>query len=225
MSELQNTGQGNKSAQAPCYMQAVGLIRKTREYLDYVEEHVLNVQRAWGEVQAKCKDMRFVYDDFVYNCLDMEVQMHDTTKLHPEELVQYRRQFYPLNDREKGAGFKEAWEHHKLFNPHHWETWTKEKYTDPYEWEIHCAHMVIDWMAMGYKFGDTAQEYYENNKEKIHIPDYAEDFIYEIFKRLYNSRDRHHEAALDDTGQEGSACCPGGNFQRRKPRETTDLSR
>jgi hypothetical protein len=54
----------------------------------------------------------------------------------------------------------------------------------PIEWAVHCTHMVIDWMAMGYKFGDTAQQYYEANKDKIELPDYAVDFIYEIFKRL-----------------------------------------
>jgi len=30
--------------------------------------------------------------------------------------------------------------------------------------------MVLDWMAMGLKFGDTAEEYYENNRDKIKIP-------------------------------------------------------
>ena len=45
--------------------------------------------------------------------------------------------------------------------------------------------MVLDWMAMGYKFGDTAQEYYEKNKEKIELPDWAIEFIYEIFRRVY----------------------------------------
>jgi hypothetical protein len=44
--------------------------------------------------------------------------------------------------------------------------------------------MVIDWMAMGYKFGDTAQQYYEKNKEKIKLPGYAVKFMYEIFNRI-----------------------------------------
>ena len=40
-------------------------IKKTREYLAYIENHALNVQKAWTEIVAKCKDMRFVYDDFL----------------------------------------------------------------------------------------------------------------------------------------------------------------
>ena len=45
--------------------------------------------------------------------------------------------------------------------------------------------MVLDWMAMGYKFGDTAQEYYEKNKDKIALPNIAIPFMYETFERLY----------------------------------------
>ena len=31
------------------------LIQKTREYLDYVERHYNNVQKAWAELNEKCK--------------------------------------------------------------------------------------------------------------------------------------------------------------------------
>jgi hypothetical protein len=31
--------------------------------------------------------------------------------------------------------------------------------------------MVVDWEAMSLKFGDTAKEYYLNNKEKIKLTD------------------------------------------------------
>lgn len=51
-------------------------------------------------------------------------------------------------------------------------------------WIIHCVHMILDWMAMGMKFGDTAQQYYESNKSRIHLPEYAEEFMYEIFSRI-----------------------------------------
>ena len=45
--------------------------------------------------------------------------------------------------------------------------------------------MVIDWTAMGYKFGDTAQEYYEANKDKIVIKEIAlYNFMYEIFDKI-----------------------------------------
>ena len=164
-------------------MKALEQIKKTCEYLDYLEEHINNVRRAWLEIQDKCRSMRFIWDDFVYHRLGMEVESHDISKLSEQEFVQYRKAFYPA-DGEAKYDMIEAWEHHKKYNPHHWETWTTLPEYDPYEWEINCAHMVIDWMAMGYKFGDTAREYYEKNRDKIILPDYAVSFIYEIFERL-----------------------------------------
>lgn len=161
-------------------MQALELISKTREYLDYLEEHILNVRKAWAELQVKCKKMRFIYDDYVYNWIGGEVEMHDLSKLSEFEFIQYRKAFYPTTT-EPRFDMSQAWEHHKAENPHHWENWTKRSEYNPYEWEVHFVHMVIDWMAMSYKSGDSAREYYEKNKDKIKLPEYAVSFIYEIF--------------------------------------------
>ena len=158
-------------------------IQKTREYLDYIEEHVNNAQKAWNELQNKCKDMKFIYDDYVFNQIDMEVKEHDLSKLSEQEFVQYRKSFYPT-DFENKYDMSIAWEHHKINNNHHWENWTNKEYNNPYEKEIHCVHMVIDWMAMGYKFGGTTQNYYEKNKHKIKLPGWSVTFIYEIFERV-----------------------------------------
>lgn len=82
-------------------MKALEYIEQTRSYLDYLEEHILNVQKAWKLLQEKC-----------------------------------------------------------------------------------CVHMVIDWLAMSFKFGDSPREYYERNKDRIKIPKWSIDLIYEIFRRL-----------------------------------------
>ncbi len=159
-------------------------IDKMVEYLDYLREHILNVKKAWEEVQSKCKDMRVVWDDYYFHWLDSEVRFHDVSKFSEHELVQYRKSFYKLKSEEK-YDMSQAWEHHKSSNTHHWENWIAKEMSHPNEWEIHCTHMVIDWMAMGYKFGDTAKEYYETNKDRIDLPDYAVKYIYDIFKRVY----------------------------------------
>ena len=159
------------------------IVDKTQEYLDYIKEHILNVRKAWGELQNKCKDMRFMWDDYYYFSISDAVDFHDISKLSEFEFVQYRKSFYPV-DGEAAFDMSEAWEHHKKENFHHWESWTSVEWGDNPTIEVHIVHMVLDWMAMGYKFGDTAQEYYENNKEKIKIPEWAEKFIYEIFGKL-----------------------------------------
>lgn len=160
------------------------IIEKTQEYLDYVKEHVLNVRKAWEDVKVKCKDMRFMLDDFYYFSIEDSVVYHDISKLSECEFVQYRKAFYPAKN-EPNFDMSEAWEHHKKENPHHWENWTAIKPRIDADWEVHCVHMVVDWIAMGYKFGDTARDYYEKNKEKIDIPDYAVDFINQVFDRVY----------------------------------------
>lgn len=168
-------------------------IRKTREYLDYLEEHYNNVQKAWALLQEKCKDMRFVYDDWCWGVIDADVKRHDESKLSQEEFVPYRINFFPgvdeIHTKKAKEAFKLAWDHHKKENNHHWETWVSltnqtgslsSMYGD-----VYVALNVIDWVAMGMKMGDTAKEYYEINKATIKIPDWAEEMMYEIFKRIY----------------------------------------
>jgi len=161
-------------------------VKKTRDYLDYVEEHYLNVQQAWLEVQEKCKDMRIVSGDYYFTLLDKEIEEHDLSKLSVDEFVQYREAFFKT-ETELRICLTHAWECHKKYNLHHWENWATKSFSDHNEWEVHCAHMVIDWVAMGYKFGDNAKTFYEKNKDEILLPEYAIAFMYEIFNRVYKS--------------------------------------
>lgn len=164
----------------------VGLeyIQKIREYCDYVEEHLLNVEKSWKILQIACKDEHFIYDDCLYWTIDGMVQAHDISKMSVEEFIPYQRNFYPVGKEKDPAEFAAAWEHHKMWNPHHWENWTTLKETAPNQLACHCVCMVIDWMAMGLKFGDTAESYYESHKYGINLPEWAVKFIGEIFERL-----------------------------------------
>lgn len=168
-------------------MKTIEVIQKTREYLDYIEEHINNVQKAWNELKVKCKDMAFIWDDYRYFSIQDMVDRHDMSKLSEKEFIQYRKFFYPLKKEQK-YDIREAWGNHKKENPHHWENWTKEDFYNPYAQEVHCVHMILDWMAMGYKFGDTAQEYYEKNRDKINIPEEWIDFMYQIFDRVRGNK-------------------------------------
>jgi hypothetical protein len=164
-------------------MKALEYIGRTREYLNYLERHILNVASAWKELQNKCKDMNFIYDDFYFFTIDEQIKEHDISKFSKEEFTTYRKRFYPVEG-EKCDSLGHAWEHHKHNNSHHWENWTKEKQYAPNGWMIPCVHMIVDWMAMSYEFKDTAQSYYEKNKDRIILPNYTIPFIYEIFKRI-----------------------------------------
>lgn len=169
-------------------------ILKTQEYLNYLKEHYDNVQKAWAIIQCKCQDkpFDFLIDDYKYFTLDMEIKRHDQSKLSTAEFVPYRRKFFPTQYEKENEQevinfmFDKAWEHHKANNNHHWEDWTKKSCPGTYPNDTtYVVHNICDWMAMSMKFGDTAQSYYEKNKDKIFIPQWAEDLMYEIFKCVY----------------------------------------
>jgi hypothetical protein len=163
-------------------------IKRTRDYLDYIEEHYNNVQKAWFILKDKCWDMDFIKDRDKFEALDRDIKNHDISKLSLEEFVPYRDKFFKGSDFEEDLieeRFKFAWENHKEMNDHHWQTWTKNNYVDSYMQEVCCVHMVCDWMAMSMKFGDTAKDYYENNKDKIDLPEWSEILMYKIFDRIY----------------------------------------
>jgi hypothetical protein len=162
-------------------------IKKFREYLDYIERHYDNVQQAWGLINENCKDkgFRFMSDDFVWGMIDTEVKSHDESKLSASEFTQYRNYFFSCENEERDKeAFLLAWEHHVLNNEHHWQNWTK-KYSDfPYA-DAYLVMNIVDWVAMGFEFNDTARDYYEKNKEKIELPEWAVKLMYEIFDCIY----------------------------------------
>lgn len=166
-------------------------IGKFREYLDYLEEHYNNVQKAWKIIKDKCPSgkFRFLYDDYSYWVIEAAVLDHDVSKLSAEEFTQYRQFFFPTEEEEDNGKkdkdlMKTAWEHHKSVNNHHWENWTKELCSSPCV-DVFVVLMVIDWMAMGIKFKNTARDYYEKNKDKIVLPEWAITLMYEIFDYVY----------------------------------------
>ncbi len=165
-------------------------IKKTREYLDYLERHYNNVQKAWKLINDKCAndDFRFMHDDYVWHSIDGDVKHHDNSKLSAQEFVQYRQHLYPTEEEKQFTGwdaqFKKAWKHHLIKNSHHWETLVqldKHPYADMY-----AVMIVVDWVAMGFEEGMLdARDFYEKNKAKIKLPEWAIKLMYEIFDCIY----------------------------------------
>lgn len=163
-------------------------IKKFREYLDYIERHYNNVQNAWSLIQQKCKgqSFRFLSDDDIFKMIDDEVKGYDLSKLSPEEFVQYRQYWFPTDDETPDKKmFKKAWEHHKEHNDHHWQTWTT-KYENDITADAYLIMNIVDWVAMGFEFGDTARDYYEKNKGDINLPDWAIDVMNRVFDCIYS---------------------------------------
>jgi hypothetical protein len=123
------------------------------KYLLYVLEHKWNVFKI-----AMGKGM------FVH------AFTHDLSKLTGSEFWAYAGYFYKDKEKYKHR-FEMAWRHHYYNNPHHWNHWIDPQ-GKPMEIPLkYIQQMVVDWEAMSLKFGDTAKEYYLNNKEKIKLTD------------------------------------------------------
>lgn len=164
-------------------------IQKFREYLDYIEEHYNNVQKAWKLINDKCqgKDFPFICYDCRWNEIDSNIKKHDLSKLSMEEFTQYRQFFFPCKDEEKNKElFMQGWDHHQEVNHHHWQKWTKTDTCNSVYQEVAFIENICDWVAMGLKFGDTARDYYEKNRDNIELPKWAEKYMYGIFECIYD---------------------------------------
>ena len=173
------------------------VLSRTREYLDYLETHYDNVQKAWKELEKKFNGKgycyNFIYDNHLTAVIDIMIQEHDMSKLSSEEFVQFRKMFYPVGielreneERRAMFRFKNAWEHHIKENPHHWENWTSKEFYHPYEATCHCVCMMCDWIAMGYVFEDNALEYYKKNRGiEIKLPEWADALVIEVLTEFY----------------------------------------
>lgn len=163
-------------------MEGFKYIKSTREYLDYLENHLNNIAKAFAELSDACDGMVWVGDDYTWHTLRKEVLEHDLSKFSKEEFIQYRDKFFPVKvEKHHESEFEKAFENHKANNTHHFES-IRTDYRGNTEKDI--VHMIIDWTAMGYKFGDNAESFYNKNRDKIIIPDGYEDFLQEIFRRL-----------------------------------------
>lgn len=172
-------------------MEGIEYINQTTKYLNYLEEHLDNVRKAYNHIAEILFDKRIQLgkiigqdvEEFLF-LLKEDVKNHDLSKFSDYEFVPYRVKFFPVseetNQDDIQIDFKSAWMNHKLENHHHWET---------AETKIDIVHMIIDWTAMGYKFGDTAQEYYEANKDRINLSKEHEEFMYDVFELIYSEEE------------------------------------
>ena len=132
------------------------------------------------------KQTEETFDHFI-EILDQQIQAHDTSKYKDAEWDGYRKNFYPIDDSEKKdnqADFDFAWKHHYENNMHHWDFWYHSGIVN----EMTLAYVVemcCDWIAMSMKFGGTADNWYENNKKKIHLGKAQEEFVVKLLKAYY----------------------------------------
>ena len=163
-------------------------------YREYIDNHRQNVQKAWLVMKSNthCMDLITKYlntnIEAAIELIGNLIDNHDLSKYKEYEFDAYRKEFYPVTPEEKEANksaFDAAWKHHYYNNMHHWNWWYETGNMDNMKFP-YVVEMICDWEAMGYKFGNTSKQYYEQNKEKIQLGatqrKFAEDLMNIICK-------------------------------------------
>lgn len=150
--------------------------KKAVEYVNYIKEHIKNVNKACEKYGLLiCKELDIEYEE-----LCMQIKSHDKSKFSSEEFNAYRQKFYRDKNEEEISEneFNKAWLHHIHNNPHHPEYWVyycnnnlTESVTVFDMSNNYIAEMILDWVAMGYKFNDRCYDYYnKEGKNKLLSP-------------------------------------------------------
>lgn len=152
---------------------------KYNVYLDYLQEHIDNVN--------KC------YELLTDECLDW---VHDESKYSDEEFLPYAHNFYPetrpegMTQEQVDKEYEEAWDHHKKNNPHHWQYWDGAPIPDV----RYIYEMVADWASFAMKEAEPQNllDWYETNKDTMildsktrEIVEYLIDAMYEKLVRYF----------------------------------------
>lgn len=165
---------------------------KAEEYKSYIKEHVDNVKKAWKNMinKKECMDIILKYDtEFIIEFVTAFIENHDQSKYSIEEFEPYRKRFFPIDEEEKNSceeEFRKAWQHHKDYNPHHWNHWDERGLNDVMP--SYCVlEMACDHIAMSDKFGGTALNWYKGEKEKgeIRLGKKQEEYYLSLLEAYY----------------------------------------
>lgn len=181
------------------------LLKNTRDYLNYLENHYDNVQKAFDEFSRRIahKNFNSKYNDFLFDTglvddywffvLRAMIIDHDLSKLGQEEFTQYRDNFYPISEEAKEKKlryFNIAWEHHKKSNKHHWESRIESNnelpfrtYVDIHMSPLYAIENAMDWIAMAYQYNENPlNKYYLKNKDSIKLSENDKYIIETVYK-------------------------------------------
>lgn len=172
----------------------VAIEGKREEYREYIEEHINNVKHVWKNIVLNEELRNFINqgkEDSLYeNIISTNIDIHDRSKYSEEEFEPYRKNFFPINDKEKEENlvdFNLAWQHHKDNNKHHWDYWKERGLTNDMPF-VYVVEMFCDHAAMSIKFGGTALEWFKDqlNKKEITVGENQKKIYLELAELYYS---------------------------------------
>lgn len=180
---------------------ALNKLSNQNVYLDYIKEHVRNVQSAFQTMFVDRKEellSKFSRSNDLEDSIEAvgyEIKHHDDSKFSDKEFEGYRRKFYPVGyemDSEEQRQiteemFQDAWKHHYTHNDHHPDYWLTED-GKPDDMSLPAiVHMLSDWGGMCIKFGGTPKTYYyeKAKEEKSKMTEETKKIVEELLDIIY----------------------------------------
>lgn len=151
------------------------------KYVTYYFNHTYNVVLAWKDIRHILIE-KDVINEEEYQKINHLIVWHDNSKLSKEEFAGYGLKFF--GEGRNDELFKEAWKHHKENNLHHHQSL---KDYDGKDKKCYLIEMICDWLAMGWEMDSLGFDYYEQNKNKIELPEEDKKIIEYIFFLINNS--------------------------------------
>lgn len=159
------------------------------KYMEYLEGHIGNVKEA-VDLIIKCCDDEFIQEEA--ETLRRIAADHDKSKYGEEEFMPYLHHFYPTCPEEEKMteAFEMACKHHIANNKHHWDFWLDPQtfelkdISDERDYKLHCVERVADWLSIAAQHDEDKSIWYEMNKKAMKMPDWAFEFIENIYKKL-----------------------------------------
>ena len=175
---------------------------KEQEYLDYINEHISLVKKAYVMYFAPLIGINIISEYFSNNDFQLalsssleKIATHDASKFSDSEFDGYRAKYHPT-DKEIHANqtyidmvnenYELAWVHHYTTNDHHPKHWVDPKTGEIADMTLPAIiEMICDWEAMSMKFDTNTMEWYENKAkdEKSAMSTNTKNIVEEI---LYN---------------------------------------
>ena len=161
------------------YDDSMERIRKEKEYLDYIIEHINFVKKAYVLYMVPLLDQNnistLISDEELKDAIEevaLRIETHDASKFSDSEFDGYRVKYYPTKrenqeseefKQEVGERYEECWKHHYTVNKHHPEHWLDHKTGVCTDMTLDAiVEMLCDWEAMSLKFNTNTVEWYKN---------------------------------------------------------------
>lgn len=185
-------------------------LEKEQEYLDYINEHISLVNKAFTIYMLPLLGMTnisvLVSDEELKKAivnLQPLIPTHDASKFSDAEYDGYRMRWYPTKAEEAkmkedkefeelvSDRYEKCWQHHYTVNEHHPKHWVNPETGVSRDMNLGAIiEMLCDWEGMSLKFGTSTLKWYEEKAtdEKAALSaktkEIVEDLLYNV---LHNS--------------------------------------